>query len=83
MGLPGVRENQRHQYLLNYVDKTGGGRSSARSAFARFRKGRACPAPFKALVREQGFIPTAASTYRSAVTRACDLDAGSWERFDA
>ncbi len=40
------------------------------------------PAPFKALVREQGFIPTAPSTYRSALV-ACDLDAGSWERFDA
>lgn len=42
----------------------------------------AMPAPFKALVREHGLIPAAASKYRSALV-ACDLDAGNWERFDA
>jgi hypothetical protein len=42
----------------------------------------AMPAPFKALVREHGLIPAAASKYRSALV-ACDLDAGNRERFDA
>ena len=54
---------------------------SARSAFARFRQGR-MPAPFKALVREQGFDPHRAVDVPLGAV-ACDLDAGSWERFDA